>query len=141
MHSLVQLVVPMGVCVALPVLIVWLVTRAAINSDNKRAEVIIEAIKANNSIDASTLTQAFAKRRRTPRETLIDRLKWGCIWGLSGFIASVFSIVALIMTDEDSYWALLFFGTIALAVGISFLIVYFVSRKQLPLIEDESNKQ
>ena len=44
------ILIPLGVCVALPVLIVWLVYRSRTNKDNRRAEVLIEAIKANGGI-------------------------------------------------------------------------------------------
>ena len=52
MESIIAVLIPIFICVVLPVLIVWIVFRATMNNDNKRAEVLIKAIEANNGIDA-----------------------------------------------------------------------------------------
>ena len=44
MH-LMNILVPLGVCVVLPVLIVWLVTRVRKNETDRKAEIMIKAIK------------------------------------------------------------------------------------------------
>ena len=38
---------PLGVCVVLPVMIVWLVTRARQNETNKKTEIMLKAIEAD----------------------------------------------------------------------------------------------
>lgn len=138
MYAFINILVPIFICVVLPVLIVWLVGRVAINNDNKKTEVLIEAIKANKDIDTETLTQAFAKKKsktKTPYDILIKRLLIGCTLSLSG-IAIFLSYGIGLLTgafepgDESIGWV--FVSSILLAVGIGFLIVYFVSRKNTP---------
>ena len=77
MESIIAVLIPIFICVVLPVLIVWIVFRAAMNNDNKRAEVLIKAIEANNGIDADRLADALGKPRKTAREILNLRLLLG----------------------------------------------------------------
>ena len=129
MYNLVQILVPLGICVALPVLVVWLYYRAIMNADNKRSEVLIEAIRANNSIDAESLVKAFAKPQKSAQEILNGRLLRGCIWTFIGLVVSISSLIYMDIDEEYAFF--LVCGLISFAVGVSFLIVYFVSRKQL----------
>ena len=39
----VAILVPLGICVVLPVMIVWLVTRARQNETNKKTEIMLKA--------------------------------------------------------------------------------------------------
>lgn len=129
-----QILVPIFVCVVLPVLIVFIVFRAAMNSDNKRAEVLIKAIEANNGIDADRLAQALEKPRKTPREVLNLRLLRGCIFSLIGLFFAVIGLVSWAQGTEfgaDPVTIPLLFGGALLAVGISYLIVFFVTRQQV----------
>lgn len=129
-----QILVPIFVCVVLPVLIVFIVFRAAMNSDNKRAEVLIKAIEANNGIDADRLAQALEKPRKTPREVLNLRLLRGCIFSLIGLFFAVIGLVSWAQGTEfgaDPVTIPLLFGGALLAVGISYLIVFFVTRHQV----------
>ena len=139
---LVQLLVPLGVCVALPVLIVWIVFRNLSNSDNKRAEVLIEAIRANNDIDTETLAKAFSKPRKTPREIMQQRLLRGCSFGLSGLVVSLGVALMLILNviDIEEFCTLLIIGLISFSIGVSNLIVYFVTRKQIPATDDVEDR-
>lgn len=129
-----QILVPIFVCVVLPVLIVFIVFRAAMNSDNKRAEILIKAIETNNGIDADRLAQALEKPRKTPREILNLRLLRGCIFSLIGFFFIVIGLVSLSLGTEfaaDPVTIPLLFGGALLAVGISYLIVFFATRGQV----------
>ena len=79
---LIPIIIPVCVCVVLPVMIVHLVTRARQNETNKKTEIMLKAIEAGASIDAD-----FFKDKNSPRtikERLLKRLVWGCITGLSG---------------------------------------------------------
>lgn len=121
-----------GVCVVMPVMIMWIIYRAIINSDNQRAAVLMEAIRSNNSIDADRIAEAFGKARKTPRELLNLRLLRGCIFTLVG-VATAISLIIMIIDGSNGWlnaWLLIISGTL-LAVGISYLIVYFVTRKHI----------
>lgn len=134
---MVHIIIPLGICVVMPVLIVWIFFRAQMNSDNKRAAVLIEAIKANNNIDAKALSKAFSKKSKSPLEVLQSRLLKGCIFSLIGLVLIICAICLCLVADVDSDSDLFVFamlvGPISAAIGASFLIVYFVTRKQLPI--------
>lgn len=75
-----SIIVPIFVCVVLPVAIVAIVYAASINSDNQRSKVLIKAIESNCGIDADKLAEALQKPKKTAREILNLRLLRGCIF-------------------------------------------------------------
>lgn len=126
--------VPIFVCVVLPVAIVAIVFAAAMNNDNKRAKVLIKAIESNCGIDADKLAEALQKPKKTAREILNHRLLRGCIFSFIGLALCIVGIVSLCMGTEfsaDQVTVPLVFGGASLAIGLSYLVVYFVTRKQI----------
>ena len=61
MSDLTGLLVPIFICVVLPVAIVFIVSWVKMNGDNKRAQVILKAIESNNNIDADKLAESLRK--------------------------------------------------------------------------------
>ncbi len=134
------ILVPIFICVVLPVAIVLIVSLYNMNSDNKRAQVLIKAIEANKDIDTDKLAEAFSKPRRSPREILNLRLLRGSIFTLCGLGFVIFGLVGLandFTIRMEPVMIPMICGASCLAVGISYLIVYFVTRKQLA---DEDKK-
>lgn len=131
---MVEIMVPIFVCVVLPVAIVALISARRMNSDNKRAKVLIKAIESNCNIDADKLAEALQKPQKTPRQLLNDRLLRGCIFGIFGLALIVTGIVSYCAGTpffDEAVSVSLMFGGLSLAVGISYLIVYFVTRSQI----------
>lgn len=129
-----SILVPIFVCVVLPVAIVAIVFAATMNNDNKRAKVLIKAIESNCGIDADKLAEAMQKPRKTAREILNLRLLRGCIFTFIGLALCIVGIVSFCMIgalSEDSFTVPLVFGGASLAIGLSYLVVYFVTRKQI----------
>lgn len=130
MFWLTQMLVPLGVCVVLPVLVVWIYYRSLTNRDNKNAEIIIKAIESNSTIDADKLVAALGKREKTPAQVLQVRLLRGCIFTLLGIAAAV--IAVFVYRAEDFFaFSILTTSGFCLAVGLAYLIVYFVTRKSV----------
>ncbi len=128
------ILVPIFICVVLPVAIVLIVFLYNMNSDNKRAQVLIKAIEANKDIDTDKLAEAFSKPRRSTREILNLRLLRGSIFTLCGLGFVIFGLVGLandFTIRMEPVMIPMICGASCLAVGISYLIVYFVTRKQL----------
>lgn len=139
MKELVAIIVPIGICVVLPVLIVWIMYRHATNKDNKNAEIIIKAIENNSSIDADSLVEALGKKQKTPREVLQLRLLRGCIFTFIGIAAGIYSAIA---ANTEAYFDIneqpsFIVAGLGLAIGIAYLVVYFITRKN---IEDNDDK-
>ena len=126
--NVVGLFISVGICVVLPVAIVWIIFAASRNSDNKRAEVLIKAIENNSGIDADKLAEALNKKPKTPREMQLSRLLRGCLCSLVG-LAIMLPGIFCKMEGEDEKGMYILSG-ICLAIGIAYLIVYFVGRKE-----------
>lgn len=131
-------IIPIAICVILPIAIVAIIAYTRINADNKRTQLLIKAIESNQNIDADRLADAFAKSRKTARELLNMRLLRGCFFSLFGIAMGI--VAGLLYNPEESSTDSSFFsmivGGISLAIGISYMIVYFVTRKQ---VVDEAN--
>jgi hypothetical protein len=131
---MINALVPIFVCVVLPVSIVLIVFLTGINSDNKRAKVLIKAIENNNAIDANKLVEALKKQNKSAQEILNLRLLRGCIFLFIGLALTIVSIIGLISGthfEADPVAIPMLFGGISLAIGLSYITVYFVTRKQI----------
>lgn len=132
--------VPIFVCVVLPVSIVLIISLRKINADNKRSQVLIKAIEANNNVDTDKLIESLKKPQKSAREILNGRLLRGCIFSLIGLVLAIIGIVSLATGSEfssDPVTVPFVFGGISLAIGVSFLIVWKLTRKQIDSPEEK----
>ncbi len=137
---MVNILVPIAICAILPICIVAIIFSTIMNADNKRAAVLMKALETNNNIDADKLAEALNKPRKTARERLTGRLLRGCIFSLVGIVllaVGIFNRACGVDIEADPVALPLMSGAISLAVGVSFLIVYFVTRKDLPAHDGE----
>ena len=133
------MLVPIAICVVMPVAIVLIIALTKINAENKRAEVLMRAIESNNVVDTDKLLAQFKKRVRTPRELLNLRLRRGFMFTLIGAIMIVLGLLAKFEGcnfAEDDVFMPMMMGGISLGAGISYLIVYFVTCNEV----DNSDK-
>lgn len=131
--GIIALFIPIGSGVILPIMAIWLGTRLVIKRDQAHAQVLMKALENNSDIDAEKLAAAFSRPRKTPREVMNHRLLMGCIFSLVGAaIGTVFSI-SCYQGGIDTQALTVFggIGAILFALGIAYLIVYFVTRKQI----------
>ncbi len=137
-----QSLVPIFVCVVLPVAVVLITSLTRMNGENKRTQIIIKAIEANKDVDTDKLLDSLRKPRKSSREILYGRLLRGCIYSLIGIVLAVIGLINLlsgISFNSDDVTVPFVFGGISLAMGISYLIVYRVTRNQLDP-RDEDNR-
>ena len=134
---MVEILVPIFIIVVLPVSIVGIIYGSTINSDNNRSKVLIKAIESNNGIDGDKLVEALQKLNKppkTPREILNLRLLRGCIFSFIGLIFCIIAIITLCVGSEftsDEVSGPLLIGGALLGIGLSYLTVYMVTRKQI----------
>ena len=130
-------------CVFLPIISimsVWLVMRNKANETNKRTEVLLAAIEKNSDLDIEDLIRKMNPKPKATKERLMNRLLWGL-----GFIAIGTS---LLLSDIYVYIAGgvigpvdLFTSGCLLLIGISFVAVFFISKRMLAKeIEAEEKK-
>lgn len=138
-----DIIVPIGICVVLPVMLVWLVTRVRRNEIEKKTEVMLKAIESGATIDSDLFKEA-PKKRKSTKERLLNRLICGCAASIIGAALTAIGIIPWMTLEDDTYAPLLIFGGISLAVGIALFIGFFVGRKMLAKemeAEEKSLKQ
>ena len=136
---MVEIIVPIFVACVMPIAIVLIVALRKSNTVNKRSEILIKAIEANKEVDTDKLIEAMREPKKSPQEILNARLLRGCMYSLIGLALAIVGIVNLANGTEfsaDPVTIPLMFGGISLAIGISYLIVYFVTRNQIETPED-----
>lgn len=141
-----DILLPIFLCVVMPVAIVWLVMRAKQNETNKMAEIMLKAIEAGIPLDPDF----FKTQTRTLQKSLKERqLGWltaACILialGLGSILVG--AIIILINnwtydTAPTAYSLLTFAGGLVLVIGIALLVVYFI-RKRILAKELEAERE
>ena len=127
MFWLVQILVPIGVAVVLPIAIVAIVFRSALASDRNRKEIILAALEKNPNLDVEDLVKRMKKSNKLIKEKLLARLERGCLCCLMG-VAFMLLYFFLGVQSED---LIVVVGAALIAIGIAFLVSYFVGRRML----------
>ena len=127
MFWLVQLLVPIGVAVVLPIAIVAIVFKSALASERNRKEIVLAALEKNPDIDVEELMKNLKKSEKLIKEKLLARLERGCLCCLMG-VAFMLLYFFLGVQSED---LIVVVGAALIAIGIAFLISYFVGRRML----------
>ena len=141
-----DIILPIFMCVVMPVAIVWLVMRAKQNETNKMAEIMLKAIEAGIPLDPDF----FKTQTRTLQKSLKER-QLGCLTAACILIALglgsilVGAIIILINnwtydTAPTAYSLLTFAGGLVLVIGIALLVVYFI-RKRILAKELEAERE
>ena len=127
-----DILIPIGICVVLPIVVVLLNTLKARNETNKKTEIMLKAIESGATIDTD-LFKTQPAPTKTIKEKLLSRLTAACIVsaiGLSVCITTlILSYIGGVPTQDIQVF--IFIGGIILAVGIALFIVYFVGKRML----------
>lgn len=139
MEEIVALLIPICICVVLPVMVVWLVTRARIKKNEQKMAVLVKAIENGVEIDPELLVSETESSRNTKMK-LIKKLT-------AGIVCSIIGIALLVCPSLDAFEGvaglemLYIIGGVMIAVGIAYIVTFFVGRKYLaPEIEAEERK-
>ena len=97
--------VPIAICVVLPIAIVWMTKRTRIKRDNLRKEIILAAMEKNSDIDIEEMTKKLNRPRKLLKEKLIMRLLYGSIFGGFGILTYVALAVymCIFRPDKDMF--------------------------------------
>ena len=128
-----HILIPISVCVVLPVMVVWLVNRTRQNEINRKADIMLKAIESGATIDANFFKAQ--QENKSIKERLLKRLTGACIFTLTGLVFAVIGLFNWTNLTEnisnDSAVIPMIFGGLFLAIGISLFVVFFVGRKML----------
>lgn len=123
---LVELLIPLGVAVVLPITIVAIVFKSVLASERNRKEIILAALEKNPNLNVEDLVKRMKKSEKLIKEKLLAKLQRGCLCCLMG-VALVLLYFFLSVQNEFFIIA----GTALIAIGIAFLVGYFVGRRML----------
>lgn len=131
-----EVITVLGVCVAMPVLIIWLIGRVKQNETNRKAEIMLKAIENGAEIDTDFFKSQSGSKATTIKERQLKRLAWACITGILG---AAFLLIALIPNWPVRWGTQIdgpvptftIIGSILLAIGAALFIVFFTGQKLL----------
>ena len=139
MEGTIALLIPICICVVLPVMVVWLVTRARIKKNEQKMAVLVKAIENGVEIDPELLVSETESSRNTKMK-LIKKLT-------TGIVCSIIGIALLVCLSLDAFEGvaglemLYIIGGVMVAIGVAYMVAFFVGRKYLaPEIEAEERK-
>lgn len=134
--KLVHAIIPISICVILPITIVRLIIRERINRDNTRKDIILAAMEKNTDIDIEAMMKKLNgsnEPKKLLKEKLMTKLLVGSV--MAGFGVFVYVAMAVYIWlhrfNNDMFICLSFAAVPALAIGIAFLINYFIGKKML----------
>lgn len=140
-NNFIDNLIPIGICVILPIFIVWLNLRAKMNETNRKAEVMLKAIEAGKDLDANYFKPE--EKAKTVKGQLLGKLTGACITFFIGLtvLTLVLCLSARGNIDADSVMGFSILGGILIAIGAALFISFFVGRKMLAReIEAEEQK-
>ena len=122
-----------AICVVLPITIVWMITRTRIKLDNLRKEIILAAMEKNSDIDIEEMMKKLNRPKKLLKEELITKLLYGSMFVGLGILTYVALAVYMCIFGQETnmFIGLSFVAVPSLAVGIAFLISFFVGRNML----------
>lgn len=142
LSQLEDILLPLGICVALPVMIVWLVMRKKTNETNRRTEIVLAAIEKNSEIDVEDFFKKMNPAQKTLKEKLMQRFQWGAVLVALGVALMGYVLLQSLFggANPNQMAAFSLGGVVACFVGAAFLITYRVSRNVLAKELEEESK-
>lgn len=145
LSDLIDNLIPIGICVVLPVLIVWLVMRKKTNDTNKRTEIALAALEKNSEIDVEAFFKQMNPQQKLLKEKLLKKLLIGVMFTVLGIALLCFIIYMenkFPSLDEESLVIFYTASIVGLSVGFAYMINFFIGRRMLEKeIEIESKEK
>lgn len=125
----VEVLVPIAICVVLPILIVFIVGRVRQNETNRKADIMLKAIEHGQSIDPELFRGN--KKKTSIKKDLLEKLNGACITSLMGLAFLLLYVFKAGATGFRFDGFLPYAAAAMLAVGIGLFISYFAGKKML----------
>ena len=119
MDELFALLIPLGCGCVLPILVIWLTIRKEMNETNTRTKIVLAAIEKTPDMNIEELIEKISPKKKLLKETGPGLIGLGIYLKIEGMGRPKDPLVAIC------------FGVVLLAVGIAFLVNYYLGRKML----------
>ncbi|MBO4489684.1 MAG: hypothetical protein J5741_08550 [Bacteroidales bacterium] len=123
------MVIVLSVCVALPVLIVWMTNKRKQHEIDKKSEMMMSLLEKHPDLDPGEVLNKLNVSTKSVKKSLMERLMSGCMFtfmGLAFLIPHLCHVIFLGNKEQG-----IFIGGFFLAMGMAYLIYYFVGKKTL----------
>lgn len=141
--DLIEICVPISICVVLPITIVWLNLRHKKHENDNRTGIILAAIEKNPDINLENLTSQMNPKTTTLKERLLKKLLWSAVISALGISSLGYALWMDFIGGMSSRLLKEFYmiGVAALFVGLAILLVFFISKRMMAKeLEAEENK-
>lgn len=133
--SLFNNLVPIAIFGAMPVLIIWLIVRHKKEETENRTKIVLAAIEKNPDIDLEELIRKITptSKPKLLKQQLLTKLLIGSIISLVGFAGLCANIWIGFVGSAPTEMLFIMGGIsgIVMAIGIAFLVNYFIGKKML----------
>ena len=136
LRSLIDALVPIGICVVLPIIVITLAMRTRRHEIDKKTDVMMKAIENGAQLDPAFFESAakVGCKEKTVKDKLAGYLIAACITSGIGLLIAIVSVIFLTVKEDLDPVAILVLlvpCAILLGVGIAVFIVYFVGKKKI----------
>lgn len=134
-EEFVAVIVTVSTCCIMPIVIVWLVTKARTQRTDRKMEVLLKAIEKGTEINPELLVESNGGR--DVKMKLLKQLGTGVVTSILGLVCILFAAFNVLSFDEWGYYA----GLPFLAIGVGMLVSFAFGIKFLkPEIEADERK-
>jgi len=118
-----------GICVVLPIIVVFMNNRTSQNETNKKTEVLLKSIEAGAKIDPEFLKPQL--KEKTLKEKLLGKLTAACVVTAIGLAFCIATLIIANLGGGSYILEFILIGSVVLAVGIALFISYFIGKRML----------
>ena len=130
-----ETLIPISICVVLPLIIIALVLRNRRHEVDKKTELMMKAIENGAQLDPAFFESAAKAgcKEKTVKDKLMGWLIAGCITAGIGILLCVVSILIIVNADVDdaAIYMILVPSAVLIATGIAFFAAYFTGKKKI----------
>ena len=122
-----------GLCIALPLIIVWMTNKRKNHEIDKKTEILMALLEKNPDLDPAEVLDkqemSSEDGKKPLKERLLEKLLGGCICTLIGIVLFFTHLFGFVFLGDRTTGVV--GGGVLTAVGIALIIHYFVSKKML----------
>ena len=136
LRNFIETLVPLGICVILPIIVISLAMKTRRHEMDKKTEVLLKAVENGAQLDPAFFESAakVGCKEKTVKDKLAGYLIAACITSGIGLLIAIVSVIYMTIKvdlDPAAILVLLVPCAILLGIGIAFFIVYFVGKKKI----------
>ncbi|MBO7586181.1 MAG: hypothetical protein J6T13_03245 [Bacteroidales bacterium] len=122
-----------GVCIALPLIVLWMTNKRKNHEIDKKTEILMALLEKDPDLDPAEvldkLDMSSEDGKKSLKERLLEKLLGGCICTLTGIVLFFTHLFGFVFLGDKTTGVV--GGGVLTAVGIALIIHYFVSKKML----------